>query len=61
MNAPRRTRGRVPRSIRRLLDAIDRTISAAKELEQARDAVARESERLSKFRVVGAEGDTDER
>jgi hypothetical protein len=44
----------VRRRVRRLLEAIDRALAAAREVEQARDALVRESSRLRQLRVVGA-------
>lgn len=46
---------RVRRSVRRLLDAIDVAVAASREVEKARDALAKESDRLQRFAVVGAD------
>jgi len=43
---------------RRLLASIDRFLAAAKEVERARDALAREAERREKLRLVHP-GETD--
>jgi hypothetical protein len=42
---------RVRRSVRRLLAAIDRALAAAREVERARDALAREAGHLRPLRV----------
>lgn len=44
------------KAIGRLLDAVDRTVQAAKEVEQARKDLERETGRLRGLRLVGEGG-----
>jgi hypothetical protein len=46
---------RIRRSVRRLLATIDRAVAASHELERARDALLRESERLQQLSIVGSD------
>jgi hypothetical protein len=43
---------RARRAVRRLLDAVDRAVAAAREIEAARAALAREAQRTPRLRAI---------
>jgi hypothetical protein len=50
----------VRRTIRHLLDAVDRSVRASREVERARDALIREAERYARVRIADVgEGGSD--
>jgi len=57
MNRPSNTEDRTRRTVRRLLQAIDRALAAVREVAAARDALEREALRKPRLSIVPGESE----